>query len=122
MARPVKQDDVKKRIPRQFRLTEAEDIKLRKLAADEGLSVTDYFKLKTMGVDPKRRKATPEREILIRGLGDLGRIRDNINAIARGVNSLEDVPTDNLRDRFSDALFEISELSKRIINTLENGY
>lgn len=121
MARPTKIESDKKRTLVQIRLRENEKFLLNQNAADMGLTVTDYIKFKTLEINPKRKKATPQREILIKNLGDLGRIGANINQIARALNRGRVVGQDIDLPQINLALFAIGELSDRILDELSNG-
>lgn len=121
MARPTKDESDKKRTLVQIRLRDNEKFLLNQNAADMGLTVTDYIKFKTLEINPKRKKATPQREILIKNLGELGRIGANINQIARALNRGRVVGQDIDLPQINLALFALGELSDRILNELSNG-
>ena len=122
MARPPKEVDEKKGNIVKFRATDAEKQSIEQRAFDEGLTTTDLIKLKVLGKEPKRRKASPERAILIKGLGDLGRIGSNINQIARALNRDHNGQWDVPKDAIAAALYDLTRLSNHIINSLESGH
>lgn len=119
MPRPTKSIDLQKRILVQFRVRNEEKTKLDANAKLAGLTVTDFIKQKTIDIEPKRKKANPEREILIKGLADLGRIGGNINQIAKvlNTNSGQNITVMHV----SEALLEIKKLSNLIIEQLSHG-
>ena len=119
MARPTIPRNNQKRSPIQIRLTDAERTTFDQIAFAEHCSLTDLIKQRVLGTEPKRRKATPERAILIKGIGDLGRIGGNINQIAKALNEGRgfEIPAGDI----SRALMEITNLSNRIIDAIENG-
>lgn len=121
MARPTKEAEDKKRILVQFRLLPNEKIALTRNAKEKGLSVTDFIKLKTLDIPPKHTRANPQREILIKSLGDLGRIGGNINQIARSLNRNGIMGQDFDSEQINAALLEIKKLSDLILNELADG-
>ncbi len=84
MARPRKPDSEQLTHRIQFRLCEKDYEKLLELS--EGFDLSDYCRKAILSKTPRRRKATPERETLIRILGELGKIGSNLNQIARSGN------------------------------------
>ncbi|WP_052353882.1 plasmid mobilization protein [Flectobacillus major] len=84
MARPRKPPTEQLTHYVRFRLTEKDYAKLLELS--EGFDLSDYCRKVILSKTPRRKKATPERETLIRILGELGKIGGNINQIARSVN------------------------------------
>lgn len=84
MARPRKPDFEQLTHRIQFRLCEKDYEKLLELS--EGFDLSDYCRKVILSKTPRRRKATPERETLIRILGELGKIGSNLNQIARSNN------------------------------------
>lgn len=118
MARPPKPPEKKRKATVKCHVTEADKIRFEELAFENGLTISDLIKLKVLGTEPKRRKATPERAILIRHLANLGRIGSNINQIARALNSGRnafDMPPNII----SEALTELNKLSNRIFDNLD---
>lgn len=47
------------------------------------MSVSDFTRFRTLGVKPNRPQATPERQALIRALGQLGNVRADLNQLVK---------------------------------------
>jgi hypothetical protein len=119
MARPPKPREKQSNTTIKFRVTDAEKTSIEQMAFAEHCDVTKLIKLRVLGAMPKRRKATSERSILIKELGDLGRIGTNINQIAKALNSGAGYTIPD--GEISAALYAITEISNRILTALENG-
>ncbi|MFN4247916.1 MAG: plasmid mobilization protein [Flavipsychrobacter sp.] len=124
MARPHKGGEDKRDFVFKVRLSQPEKKSLLNLAADAGLSPSDFVRVKTIGGKPQTKKATPEREALI-GLGaELNRVGNNINQIARALNRKAD--SDGLAglpiESVNAALAEFKELAALITKELGYGH
>lgn len=117
MARPVKTSNNKRIVMVRVRLTTAENTTLNGHAQNTGCTVSDYIREKTLSIPPRIVKATPDRAALIKHLSDLGRIGNNINQIAKALNSSEIVPEKDI----AGALDAVVALSKLIHKQLGYG-
>lgn len=86
MTRPHKSGEGKRDLVIRARFTATEKQKLFLLAAEAGLTPSDFIRSRTIGAAPHIRKATPERAAMIEALGQLGKIGSNVNQIARALN------------------------------------
>jgi hypothetical protein len=82
MARPAKALGTKRTLRIDIRLTPDEQSRLFARATEQGLSVSDLVRSAILNSKPIMRKANPERAVLIKGLGELGKIGSNLNQIA----------------------------------------
>lgn len=124
MARPHKNEDEKREIIVRVRLTKSEKKQFADAAHNDGLTLSDYMRVKTLQATPRIKKATPERAAFIRGLGELGKIGSNVNQIARALNR-RDGNTGELcisEALISSTLYGVSTLSRHLITLLENGH
>lgn len=112
MARPRKPDSEQLTHRIQFRLCEKDYEKLLELS--EGYDISDYCRKAILSKTPRRRKATPERETLIRILGELGKIGSNMNQIARSVNRGRPQDMANI-DRGLNEVKQIGDLIRDIL-------
>ena len=83
MARPTKDPAQQLTYRLNARLTGAEGQQLEQDAAAAGLSVSDYVRGLAVRAKPRRMKATPEQQAIIKGLGQLGNIRADINQLVK---------------------------------------
>lgn len=85
MARPIKNPAEALTKTARFRVTEAElSEQLPANAAAAGFAnVSDYCRAQTLNAKPRRDKITPERQALIRYLGELGNIRADLNQLVK---------------------------------------
>ena len=74
-------------------LTEAENAALEARARECGLSVSSYLRAAALGdAGPRARRApTIEAEVIARVMIDLNRVGNNVNQIARSVNSGQEI-------------------------------
>ncbi|MDQ1086183.1 plasmid mobilization relaxosome protein MobC [Siphonobacter sp. SORGH_AS_1065] len=86
MARPQKMGDQKRDLTIRVRVTSAEKQRIWKLAAEAAVTPSDFLRLKAMGSEPLRQVPTPERESLLKGLAELGKVGSNVNQIAHTLN------------------------------------
>lgn len=68
------------------RVTVAEKAKLKQLAEEAGLTLSDWIRKKSIGSKPLLRKPPPDREILLRYLAMYGRIGSLLNQTVRQLN------------------------------------
>ena len=85
MARPPKVPALALTKTARFRVTEAEwSETLPDRAAAAGFaSVSDYCRARTLNAKPRRPASTPERQALIKYLGQLGNIRADLNKLVK---------------------------------------
>lgn len=83
MARPSKPAAEKLTRRGNFRLTETEGQQLDNDRAAAGLSESDYVRGLIVKAKPRRQASTPERQALIKWLGQLGNVRADINQLVK---------------------------------------
>ncbi|GAB3754737.1 plasmid mobilization protein [Spirosoma pomorum] len=83
MARPSKPATDQLTYRGGFRLTEAERQRLEFAADAAGQSVSDYVRGLVVRAKPRRQTTTPERQALIKWLGQLGNIRADLNKLVK---------------------------------------
>jgi len=72
----------------RIRASDAELSALKSLAAARGLSLSDLLRRATLGIRmPVRRFDQADAAILVRTLGELGRIGGNLNQLTRRANA-----------------------------------
>src|SRR5690606_31484064 len=124
MTRPQKGSDDKRNFIFKVRLSPPERKSLLELAAQAGLTPSDFVRVRTIGGKPLTRKATPDRAQLIRLGAELNRVGNNINQIARALNRRADA--DELTglpiDVVNAALVEFRELAALITKELGYGH
>jgi hypothetical protein len=121
MARPTKKEDVKREIVVRCRMTILEKNELLQNAKQDGLKYSDYIRVRTTGSQPLK-KVTPEREALIRGLAQLGKIGSNVNQIAHVLN-MRDNKNDGVNPKLIEySLREIYQLTKQLNELLDGRH
>lgn len=123
MARPLKQAAEKRSVIAKVRLTSSERRQMAQAAEIEGVTVSDLLRIRTLSTLPLRRKPSPERAALIRGLGELGKLGSNINQIAHHLN-LEAKRMDRppIPDSvIQEVLQQLATLSHHLVNLLGHG-
>lgn len=93
MTRPHMEREDRRTVIFKVRLTAQEKKILLELAANAGLSPSDFVRVRTVGSKPERRKATPDRAILIKLQAELNKVGSNANQIARAYNRRADSDT-----------------------------
>lgn len=86
MNRPTKVGDETRDLTIRFRVTRAEKNQIWQLAEEAKILPSDYLRLKVLGTKPVRKLPSPEREVLLKFLAELGKIGSNVNQLARAVN------------------------------------
>ncbi len=124
MARPLKSVGEKRTITIRVRITSTEKKTLLTASENEGYTISDFMRLKSINAIPRGRKATPERAAFIRGLGELSRIGSNLNQIARALNRRQDSP--ELKG-FSVGMIEqvlsrVDSLASQLLTLAEHGH
>jgi len=123
MARPRKTDGDTRDITIRVRVTPAEKLRIWELAAEAGLTPSDFMRVKSLGSVPLRRVALPERTTLLNFLAELGKIGSNVNQIARALNRRADsgelvgVSTDDI----TRSMLGVDLLTTHITKLLEDG-
>jgi len=104
--------------PFSIRLSHEERAELERRAETAGLTIGGYCKSVIFEKDPPRRSRRPsvEKVELARLLGEVGRLGNNLNQIARRLNfeSTVDIP------ELKEALFDLSALRASVVMAL--GY
>lgn len=123
MARPLKGDTEKRSITVKVRLTVSEKKQIADASKIQGATISDLLRTRTLSTLPARRKASPERAALIRGLGELGKTGSNINQIARYLNSQQQAQhyMPMLDFVIKDALTVLNTFSNQLLNLIQNG-
>lgn len=123
MTRPQKASGDKRSLIFKLRLTIAEKQKLLELAADAGLSPSDFARVMILNATPQGKKATPDRAILIRLQAELNMVGSNANQIARALNRRAD--SDSLTgvsmELVNEALYGIKLLTAQLAKELGHG-
>lgn len=89
-----------------FRVSESEYLKLEQSAKVLNISVAAFAKKKAQGVRVVTPKISPEdSKVIARNLSSLG---NNVNQIARKINSFDDLSEDNART-LSEELREVQK-------------
>lgn len=120
MARPRKAGEEKREFTIRVRVTPAEKKQLVKYAEQQGLTTSDFMRLRSISSTPLFRKATPERAAFIKNLAELGKIGSNVNQIARVLNQQQEAAVPN--QLLTDALHGIDTLTHHLINLLAHGH
>ncbi|QMW01457.1 plasmid mobilization protein [Spirosoma foliorum] len=91
MARPQKDDADKREFTIRVRVTASEKLRIWQMAAENGYTPSDFMRLRTMAAtQPLRHKPTPDRELLLNVMAELGKVGSNVNQIARALNSRDE--------------------------------
>ncbi len=123
MPRPPKSDETRKRVLVQLRLTKDEKNKLKQFAKSSGVTLTDFVKARTLDKPPRTKKATFDREVLIKFLSELGKLGSNVNQMARHMNSQNKTfYSVTVKETYiASVLLDIQKLSAQILKELEHG-
>lgn len=70
----------------ELRVTLSEKKQLHNLSKEAGLTISDWIRNKTIGVKPRLRKPSPDREILLRFLAAFGKAASNLNQLQHSIN------------------------------------
>lgn len=118
MARPTKDPAHALTYRLNARLTDAEGQQAEQDAAAAGLTLSDYV-AKRLGLraKPRRTKATPEQQAFIKGLGQLGNIRADINQLVKDRQSHHFVKPEQVEA----ALQAITDLADHLLKLSGNG-
>lgn len=124
MARPIKNSEDKRTNRKEVLFTNEEAKQLEDAANESGLSISDFIRFKALNSIPKRRKASPERALLIHSLGELGRMGNDINAIAKTlkrnepkeINELVSSPLIHL------TLQQVESLGRYVLKIVTDGH
>jgi len=124
MARPLKSVGEKRTETIRVRVTPTEKKTLLKSSENEGYTISDFMRLKSINAIPRGRKATPERAAFIRGLGELSKIGSNLNQIARALNRRQDSP--ELKGfsvgTLEHVLAHVDSLASQLLTLAEHGH
>ncbi|ACU63730.1 plasmid mobilization protein [Chitinophaga pinensis] len=110
-----------KRVLIQLRTTEEDKNTLREFAKHAGMNITDFVKFRTLSKRPRLKVATPEREVLLHLLSELGKNGSNINQIAKIMNAdnKTSYSVSVKEDLIAAALEEIRQTTAKIVQALE---
>lgn len=115
--------ETKKRVLIQLRTNEDDKKKIEEFAKAEGMTISDFVKSRTLGKAPRTKMATPEREVFIRLLAELGKIGSNVNQIAKVMNTEKGSGyTVTLKESvIVQTLTDIQTVSTSLLNQLGHG-
>lgn len=120
MARPEKPEADKRVFIIRLRVTLSEKSHIWQTAKDVGLGPSDYMRGSILQIKPARTVPTPDRELLLKYLAELGKQGSNFNQIARRANQTQD--GDGYGDidapLFNHILRQNDELKTKILNLL----
>ncbi|MES2479431.1 MAG: hypothetical protein V4561_10105 [Bacteroidota bacterium] len=124
MARPVKKNDDKRTNRKEVLFTNDEAKQLEDAANESGLSISDFIRFKTLDAIPRRRKASPERALLIQSLGELGRMGNDINKIAKTLksNELEEINELVSSPLIHMTLQRVESLGRYVLKIITDGH
>lgn len=71
----------------EVRLTKAESATLETLAQEAGATVSDFVRGRALGERVRRSVVSPERQMLIHSLAQLGKLGSNLNQLAHHANA-----------------------------------
>lgn len=99
-----------------FRLTEAEYAEVRRKADRSGYTVGAYVRATVLGSPGPRAQRLPptNKHLLLKLLGELGKIGSNINQIARAINSGRVPPIPQI-EKAVQALLDMDSLVMRAL-------
>lgn len=125
MARPQKEGEDKRDLTIRVRVTATEKRRIWQMATEAGYTPSDFMRLRSMATtQPLRRVPTPDREVLLNLMAELGKIGSNVNQIARALNSRDD--TGQLAgiepDAINQAMQGVDALTEHFLTLLSNGH
>ncbi|MBD2704810.1 plasmid mobilization relaxosome protein MobC [Spirosoma sp. BT702] len=119
MARPQKDGADKRDLTIRVRVTSAEKLRIWQMAADNGYTPSDFMRLRTMAAtQPLRRVPTPERELLLNVMAELGKIGSNVNQIARHLNSRDETGHGIDPEDINQAMQGLDALTAQVLKLL----
>lgn len=121
MARPQKDDADKREFTIRVRVTASEKLRIWQMAAESGYTPSDFMRLRTMAAtQPLRYKPTPDRELLLNVMAELGKIGSNVNQIARHLNSRDETGqlTGIDTDEINQAMQGLDALTTQVLKLL----
>lgn len=121
MGRPLKPDDKRRKNLLRVRVTDQEKSRIEQLAADAGLTPSDYLRGSVLHTKPARNVPTPDRALLLKVLAELNKLGSNHNQIARALNrrqGSEDLIGFDLQ-QVTDASFAIIVFTKHLLDILK---
>lgn len=123
MARPHKDSDDKRELTIRVRVTLAEKNLIWQRAQESGHTPSDFMRLKTIAGQPSRRVPTPEREVLLHLMAELGKIGGNVNQIARLLNRDGQGPSSGINpDSVTQAMASVDALTAQLLALLGHGH
>lgn len=124
MARPQKIGDQKRDVTIRVRVTSAEKQRIWELAAQAAVTPSDFLRIKAIGSEPLRQVPTPEREALLKGLAELGKIGSNVNQMAHTLNRYHSngYLINIQEESMQTTLQTLEDLTAELINLLSHGH
>jgi hypothetical protein len=127
MARPTKDDTIKRDLTVRVRVTFAEKQQLWQQAQEAGYTPSDYIRVKALGASGplggasvRRSVPTPDRAALLSLLAELGKVGSNVNQIARHLNGADAY---GLRaDQLNATIGNVEALTAQLLNLLRDGH
>jgi len=108
----------------EVRFFPAEKAQLQLLAAEAGMTISDFIRVRTISAKRIIKKATPLREVLIKLLAELGKIGSNVNQMARALNRRQD--SEELKgisfDEINNVIADVGKATDKLIKELNRGY
>ncbi len=120
MERPIQDGADNRTLVVRLRVNVTEKKKLERMAIEAGLSLSDWIRSQAIDVTPIFRKPSPDREVLLRLLSELGKIGSNINQISRHMNRKQENFTVPL-EVIAYALEGLKTLTTHLREILEHG-
>lgn len=121
MGRPLKPDDKRRKNLLRVRVTDHEKSRIEQLAADAGLTPSDYLRGAAFHAKPERKVPTPDRTLMLKMLAELNKLGSNHNQIARALNRRQD--TGDLigfdLQQVTDASYAIIIFAKHLMDILK---
>jgi len=112
-----KQVSTKRTPPFSIRLSDRERVEIERRSRAAGLSIAGYFKSAALNQRPRKfRHPQVDRAELARLLGQLGRVGNNLNQLARTLNTEGSVEIPEL----TQALNDLSDMRAMVMSAL--GY
>lgn len=109
----------------RVRVSTLEKRQLEDLAAQAGLTLSDFMRNRSLGSKPRTIKATPEEAVFIKGLAEIGKLASNVNQIAKALNTIAKrgdlftVPTEQI-NRTLDGLDALAAFITKLME--QDGY
>lgn len=116
MKPPKKDGDRYRTVTVRVRVKISEKLKLQINAANAGLSVSDWIRVKTIDAKPFLSKPKPEQEVLLKLLAELGKQGSNLNQIARHYHRQNETENSGLP---LEMVLHVLETAKAVMDKLK---